>query len=105
VSEFVQSMLPVKSPPACASISLLTKSQQYKQFQFGDVFVCDDNLVDLCVHSLDIYQANLLGSAIGLSVSYHLEQYYRHRREVGSFTSTRKQWLTISSDCSPLPAP
>ncbi|KAI0075749.1 hypothetical protein K474DRAFT_1646117 [Panus rudis PR-1116 ss-1] len=36
----------------------------YKEFQFGDVV------------------ANLLGSSIGLYVAYHLERYYRHRREI-----------------------
>ncbi|KAF8513147.1 hypothetical protein BU17DRAFT_53464 [Hysterangium stoloniferum] len=36
----------------------------YKQFDFGDVI------------------ANLLGSMLGLWVSYHLERYYRHRREI-----------------------
>lgn len=37
---------------------------QYKEFQIGDVV------------------ANLLGSSVGLYISYHLEKYYRHRREV-----------------------
>ncbi|KAJ8509069.1 hypothetical protein ONZ45_g8733 [Pleurotus djamor] len=36
----------------------------YKEFQFGDVV------------------ANILGSSVGLYVSYHLERYYRHRREI-----------------------
>ncbi|KAF8265461.1 hypothetical protein EI94DRAFT_1588784 [Lactarius quietus] len=36
----------------------------YKTFQFGDVV------------------ANLLGSGIGLYVAYHLERYYRQRREI-----------------------
>ncbi|OCH85092.1 hypothetical protein OBBRIDRAFT_785307 [Obba rivulosa] len=36
----------------------------YKEFQFGDVV------------------ANLLGSSLGLYVAYHLEKYYRHRREI-----------------------
>ncbi|KAF7294888.1 hypothetical protein MIND_01026700 [Mycena indigotica] len=36
----------------------------YKQFQFGDI------------------AANLLGSSIGLLVSYYLERYYRTRREI-----------------------
>jgi len=36
----------------------------YKQFQWGDVL------------------ANLLGSSLGLSIAYHLERYYRHRREI-----------------------
>ncbi|KAN0132117.1 hypothetical protein V8E53_010154 [Lactarius tabidus] len=36
----------------------------YKTFQFGDVV------------------ANLLGSGIGLYVAYHLERYYRRRREI-----------------------
>lgn len=37
---------------------------QHKEFQIGDVV------------------ANLLGSSVGLYISYHLEKYYRHRREV-----------------------
>ncbi|KAJ6596958.1 hypothetical protein DFH09DRAFT_904362 [Mycena vulgaris] len=36
----------------------------YKEFQFGDVV------------------ANLLGSSIGLLASYHMERYYRKRREI-----------------------
>jgi len=36
----------------------------YKEFQIGDVI------------------ANLLGSSVGLYASYHLEKYYRHRREI-----------------------
>jgi len=36
----------------------------YKTFQFGDIV------------------ANLLGSGIGLYVAYHLERYYRQRREI-----------------------
>ena len=28
------------------------------------------------------FQANLLGSTLGLYIAYHLERYYRHRREV-----------------------
>ncbi|KAI0779363.1 hypothetical protein C8Q74DRAFT_1258640 [Fomes fomentarius] len=36
----------------------------YKEFQVGDV------------------AANLLGSTLGLYVAYHLERYYRHRREI-----------------------
>ncbi|KAF7363491.1 hypothetical protein MSAN_01005200 [Mycena sanguinolenta] len=53
LSEFVQSMLPVRSHCLC-----------YKEFQFGDVV------------------ANLLGSSLGLLASYHLERYYRKRREI-----------------------
>ncbi|KAF9501913.1 hypothetical protein BDN71DRAFT_1438652 [Pleurotus eryngii] len=36
----------------------------YKEFQFGDVV------------------ANLMGSSVGLYVAYHLEKYYRYRREI-----------------------
>ncbi|KAJ7111577.1 hypothetical protein C8R43DRAFT_158050 [Mycena crocata] len=36
----------------------------YKEFQFGDVV------------------ANLLGSSVGLLASYHMERYYRKRREI-----------------------
>lgn len=38
----------------------------YKEFQVGDV------------------AANLLGSTLGLYIAYHLERYYRHRREIHS---------------------
>ncbi|KAI0645916.1 hypothetical protein C8Q79DRAFT_966999 [Trametes meyenii] len=36
----------------------------YKEFQAGDI------------------AANLLGSTLGLYIAYHLERYYRHRREI-----------------------
>ncbi|KAJ3834617.1 hypothetical protein F5878DRAFT_630054 [Lentinula raphanica] len=36
----------------------------YKEFQIGDVI------------------ANLLGSSLGLYAAYHMERYYRHRREI-----------------------
>ncbi|KAF8919903.1 hypothetical protein CPB85DRAFT_1429383 [Mucidula mucida] len=36
----------------------------YKEFQIGDIF------------------ANLLGSSIGLYIAFHLEKYYRQRREI-----------------------
>ncbi|KAL1723942.1 hypothetical protein EV715DRAFT_286002 [Schizophyllum commune] len=36
----------------------------YKEFQFGDIV------------------ANLCGASVGLYLSYHLEKYYRHRREI-----------------------
>ncbi|KAF8894091.1 hypothetical protein BD779DRAFT_1505213 [Infundibulicybe gibba] len=36
----------------------------YKEFQFGDVI------------------ANILGSSVGLVIAYHLERYYRRRREI-----------------------
>lgn len=35
-----------------------------------------------------MYQANLCGSSLGLYFSYHVERYYRHRREV--FTISQK---------------
>ncbi|KAF7338245.1 hypothetical protein MVEN_02049800 [Mycena venus] len=64
LSEFVQSMLPVRSPrvwyQACNALLLNLRFQ----FQFGDVV------------------ANLLGSSVGLFTSYHLERYYRKRREI-----------------------
>ena len=44
--------------------AFLTFCLQYKEFQVGDV------------------AANLLGSSLGLYIAYHLERYYRHRREV-----------------------
>jgi len=64
VSEVVQSMLPVRPPPLIYDLSRLILTPQYKEFQIWDVV------------------ANLLGSSVGLYISYHLEKYYRHRREV-----------------------
>ena len=43
---------------------LASSEDKYKEFQVGDV------------------AANLLGSSLGLYIAYHLERYYRHRREV-----------------------
>lgn len=37
----------------------------YKEFQIGDLV------------------ANLFGSSVGLFIAYHLERYYRHRKEIG----------------------
>ncbi|TFY66684.1 hypothetical protein EVG20_g4400 [Dentipellis fragilis] len=57
----------------------------YKQFQFGDIV------------------ANLLGSSIGLYVAYHLERYYRHRREISRLyrpLSASLSSLTLHSDLS-----
>jgi len=72
VSEVVQSMLPVRPLPLIFGLSCLIPTPQYKEFQILDVV------------------ANLLGSSVGLYISYHLEKYYRHRREVrgGSFDLT-----------------
>ena len=39
-------------------------------------------LESLTIH----FQANLLGSTLGLYIAFHLERYYRHRREVSSHT-------------------
>ncbi|KAA1471781.1 hypothetical protein DENSPDRAFT_837858 [Dentipellis sp. KUC8613] len=57
----------------------------YKQFQFGDIV------------------ANILGSSIGLYVAYHLERYYRHRREISRLyrpLSASLSSLTLHSDLS-----
>ena len=64
VSEIVQSMLPVCPLPPIFGPSRLILTPQYKEFQIWDVV------------------ANLLGSSVGLYIAYHLEKYYRHRREV-----------------------
>ena len=40
------------------------------------------SLESLTIH----FQANLLGSTLGLYIAFHLERYYRHRREVSSHT-------------------
>ena len=39
-------------------------------------------LESLTIH----FQANLLGSTLGLYIAFHLERYYRHRREVSPHT-------------------
>lgn len=61
-------------------------SPQYKEFQIGDVMVYTNPLAysvaNIC------FQANLLGSSIGLYLAYHMERYYRRRREVCSFYSS-----------------
>ena len=57
-------MLPVRSFPLIFGLLCLISMLQYKEFQIWDVV------------------ANLLGSSVGLYISYYLEKYYRHRREV-----------------------
>ncbi|KAI0049946.1 hypothetical protein FA95DRAFT_1514910 [Auriscalpium vulgare] len=57
----------------------------YKTFQFGDIV------------------ANLLGSTIGLYTAYHLERYYRHRREISRLyrpLSGSHSSLALDSDAS-----
>lgn len=60
----MQSTLPVRFLCPVLDLSLLIRVAQHKEFEIGDVV------------------ANLLGSSVGLYISYHLERYYRHRREV-----------------------
>ncbi|TFY76880.1 hypothetical protein EWM64_g7133 [Hericium alpestre] len=55
----------------------------YKEFQFGDIV------------------ANLLGSSMGMYVAYHLERYYRRRREISRLyrpLSASLSSLTLLSD-------
>ena len=56
-------MLPVRALSLVYGPSIFICTLQYKEFRIGDVV------------------ANLLGSSLGLYISYHLEKYYRHRRE------------------------
>lgn len=56
-------MLPVRALSPVYGLSIFIRMLQYKEFRIGDVV------------------ANLLGSSLGLYISYHLEKYYRHRRE------------------------
>jgi hypothetical protein len=85
VSEFVQSLLPVR---LSLSLFLLffnsdtSLSAQYKTFQFGDIVVRFPLSLPFALLTLSDEKANLLGSGIGLYVAYHLERYYRQRREV-----------------------
>jgi VanZ family protein len=52
----------------------------YKEFQFGDVV------------------ANLSGSSIGLYTSYHLERYYRYRREIARLYTPLAATFSDSED-------
>jgi len=55
----------------------------YKTFQFGDIV------------------ANILGSGIGLYIAYHLERYYRRRREISRLyrpLSASSSSLNLDSD-------
>jgi len=81
-------MLPVRVFSLVFGISYLIWTPQSKEFQIGDVV------------------ANLLGSSVGLYISYHLEKYYRHRREVwdGFLDLTRPADQRIS-DLSVVPTP
>lgn len=82
MSEFVQSLLPVRLPLfPFILVSDTYSPTQYKTFQFGDIvvsFPISPSFVLLTASG----KANLLGSGIGLYVAYHLERYYRQRREV-----------------------
>ena len=62
-------MLPVRLLSLVRGLSVLIWMLQYKEFRIGDVV------------------ANLLGSSLGLYISYHLEKYYRHRREARDMTT------------------
>ena len=88
ISEIVQSMLPVCVVCSAFGPPYLTRAPQSKEFQIGDVV------------------ANLLGSSVGLYISYHLEKYYRHRREVRDrpfdLTGATNQWI---SDLPAVPTP
>ncbi|KAG5349864.1 hypothetical protein C0989_001504 [Termitomyces sp. Mn162] len=42
--------------------------------------------------------ANLLGSSVGLSVAYHLERYYRYRREINRLYRPLETSLSDLSD-------
>lgn len=79
-------MLPVRVSCLAPDLSYLIWILQSKEFQIGDVV------------------ANLLGSSLGLYISYHLEKYYRHRREVWNkilgLAGTANLWI---SDLSVVP--
>ncbi|KAK7020561.1 hypothetical protein R3P38DRAFT_2970192 [Favolaschia claudopus] len=66
MSEFVQSLLPVRFQHMSIDFffTATVNQPQYKEFQFGDIV------------------ANLLGCSVGLFASYHMERYYRKRREI-----------------------
>lgn len=83
VSEYVQSLLPVRPLSFLLTFnSHICFSAKYKTFQFGDVVVRSPSHDPLPSLLTSYEKANLLGSGIGLYVAYHLERYYRQRREV-----------------------
>jgi hypothetical protein len=82
MSEFIQSLLPVRLSPSLSLVFLTrTISAQHKTFQFGDIVVRSCLSLSFALLTAS-EKANLLGSSIGLYVTYHLEKYYRRRREV-----------------------
>lgn len=52
----------------------------HKEFQIGDI------------------AANLLGSSLGLYIAYHLERYYRHRREISRLYQPLNDDVGLSED-------
>ena len=73
-------MLPVRVLSLVFGLSYFICTPQHKEFQIGDVV------------------ANLLGSSVGLYISYYLEKYYRHRREVRDrsldLTPAANRWVS-----------
>lgn len=66
----------------------ISSTPQHKRFDFGDVVV----RLPLMPRGFlfTFLQANMMGSSVGLYISYHLEKHYRTRREVRtSFSLTQ----------------
>lgn len=81
MSEFIQSMLPVR-----LSYGLHFRVAPYKNAVQGIPVWrhrSTSRVSHLNLSSFDcVMKANLLGSSIGLYTAYYLERYYRQRREV-----------------------
>jgi hypothetical protein len=82
VSEFVQSLLPVRSPPSSLFFNSDPCSLHSTRPSNSVTSSCASRFILPSASLMLSEKANLLGSGIGLYVAYHLERYYRQRREV-----------------------
>lgn len=84
VSEFVQSLLPASLSPFRSLLISLTRvlrlAQNLPVRRYRRAFFISHTLSFAMLIASE--KANLLGSGIGLYLAYHLEKYYRRRREV-----------------------
>ena len=83
VSEFVQSMLPVRFSPSSVFFNSDICSLPSTRPSNSVTSLCVYRFITVPFSLLMLPEkANLLGSGIGLYVAYYLEGYYRQRREV-----------------------